>query len=141
VKGQVSRDLLGSEGAGILLFIEQLDPTHSDAVVIEKELFGVIDGVTDLDALTDIGTGNLVERTFETDGSIVIDDPFMSDEKDFIEFLTGQPADQDPAHGGVIAIDGSFLDSGVKFMVIIFLEPEGRCVVKLRQGETTLLES
>lgn len=84
MKGQMSRDLLGSEGAGIFLFIEQLDFAYPNAVVIQVELFGDIDGVTDLDALTDIGGGDLVERTFETDGGIVIDDPFVADEKDFI---------------------------------------------------------
>jgi hypothetical protein len=80
----MGRDLLRPEGAGILLFIEQPDLAHPNAVVIEVELFRVIDGMTDLDTLTDIGGGDLVERTFEADGGIVIDDPFMADKKDFI---------------------------------------------------------
>jgi hypothetical protein len=84
VKGQMGRDLLRPEGAGILLFIEQPDLAHPNAVVIEVELFRVIDGMTDLDTLTDIGGGDLVERTFEADGGIVIDDPFMTDKKDFV---------------------------------------------------------
>ena len=93
----MGRGLLRSKGAGILLFIEQLDPAHPNAIVIEVELFRIIDGVADLDALTDIGGGDLIERTFEADGGVVIDDPFVADEKDFIEFLPGEPADQDPA--------------------------------------------
>ncbi len=80
----MGRDLLGSKGAGILLFIEQLDPAHPKAVVIEVEILGGIDGVADFDPLTDIGGGDLVERTFEADGGIVINDPFVADEKDFI---------------------------------------------------------
>jgi hypothetical protein len=84
VKGQMGRDLLGSKGPGILLFIEQSDLPYTNAVVIEVELFGGIDGVADLDALTDIGGRDLVERTLEANGSIVIDDPFVTDEKDFI---------------------------------------------------------
>ena len=84
MKGQMGRDLLRSEGAGVLLFIEQPDFTHPNTVVIEIELLRVIDRVADLDALTDIGGGDLVKRTFEADGRIVIDDPFVADEKDFV---------------------------------------------------------
>jgi hypothetical protein len=84
VKGQVSGDLLGPEGAGIFLFVQQLDSAYANAIIVEVELFGDIDGVTDLDPLTDIGGGDLVERTFEADGGVVIDDPFVADEKDFI---------------------------------------------------------
>jgi hypothetical protein len=80
----MGQDLLGSEGAGILLFIEQPDFTHPDTVVIEIEFLGGIDGVADLDPLTDIGGGDLVERTFKANRGIVIDDPFVADEKDFI---------------------------------------------------------
>jgi hypothetical protein len=80
----MGRDLLRPEGAGILLFIEQPDLAHPNTVVIEIEFLRVIDRVADLDTLTDIGSGDLVERTFEADGGIVIDDPFMADEKDFV---------------------------------------------------------
>jgi hypothetical protein len=80
----MGRDLLRSEGTGILLFIEQLDPAYPHTVVIEVELFGGINGVTDLNPLTDIGGGDLVERTFKANGGIMIDDPFVADEKDFI---------------------------------------------------------
>jgi hypothetical protein len=131
-------DLLGSEGAGILLLVQQFDPAHSNTVVIEVEFFGVIDGVADLDPLTDIGGGDLVERTFEADGGVVIDHPFVADEEDLIEFGPGEPADKHPTHGAVIAVDGSLPDAGVKFMVIVLLEPESESFVDLLQGDTFL---
>ena len=140
MKGQMGRDLLGPEGAGIFLFVEQLDPAHPNAIVIEVELFGVIDGVADLDPLADIGGGDLIESALEADGGIVIDDPFVADEEDLIELGPGEPSDQHPAHGGVIAIDGSFLDAGVEFMVIVVLEPEREGFVEFLQGHA-LLES
>ena len=84
MKRQMGRDLLRPEGAGIFLFIEPPDLTHPNTVVIEIELLRVIDRVADLDSLTDIGGGDFVERTFEADGGVVINDPFMADEKDFI---------------------------------------------------------
>ena len=65
---------------------------------------------------------------------------FVADEKDFIELLSGESSDQNPAHGGVITVDGSFLDAGVKFKVIVLLEPEGKGFVQFLQGEP-LLES
>ena len=83
MKGQMGRDLLGPEGAGIFLFVEKLDPADPNAIIIEVELFGLIDRMADFDPLADIGGGDFVERTFEADGGIVIDDPFMADEKDF----------------------------------------------------------
>jgi len=134
----MSADLLGPEGAGILVFVQQFDSAHSKAVVIEIELFGVIDGVADLDPLTDIGGGDLVERTFEADGGVVIDDPFVADEEDLIELGPGEPADEYPAYRGVIAIDGSLPDAGVKFMVIVLLEPESESFVDLLQGNALL---
>ena len=140
MKGQMGGNLLGSKGAGILLFIEQLDPTHPNAVIIEVELFGDIDGVADLDTLTDVGGGDLVERPFKADGGVVIDHPFVADEEDLIELSPGEPADQHPAYGSVITVDGSFLDAGVEFMVIVVLEPQSEGFVEFLQGET-LLES
>jgi hypothetical protein len=88
VKGQMGRDLLGPKGAGILLFVKQSDLPYSNTVVIKVELLGVIDGVADLDALTDIGTGDLVERPFEADGGVVIDHPFVANEEDLIQLLS-----------------------------------------------------
>jgi hypothetical protein len=128
-------DLLGPEGAGILLFVEQLDSSHTNPVVIEVEFFGLIDRMADLDALTDIGGRDFVESTLEANGGVVIDDPFMADQEDLIEFGSGEPADQDSADGSVIAIQGSFVDAGMEFLVVVLLEPESESVVELLQGD------
>ncbi len=138
MKGQMGQGLLGPKGAGIFLFIEQLDPAHPNAIVVEIELFGGIDGVADLDTLADIGGGDLIESALEANGGIVIDYPFVADEEDLVEFGPGQPSDEHPAHGSVIAIDGSILDAGVEFMVIIVLEPERKGLVELLQGKALL---
>jgi hypothetical protein len=140
VKGQAGRDLLGPKAAGILFFVKQSDLPYSNTVVIEVECFGVIDRVADLDPLPDIGAGNLIERTFEADGGIVIDHPFVANEKDFIELLSGEPADQHPAHRALIAVDRSFLDASMEFMVIILIQPEREGFIELLQSQT-LLES
>jgi uncharacterized protein YkuJ len=124
VEGQKSGCLLGPEGAGIFLFVEQLDPAHANAVVIEVDLFGVIDRVSDLDALADIGGGDFVERTFEAEGGIVIDDPFVAEEEDFIELGPGEPADEDPTHGGIVTVDGPLVDTAMDFVVVILPEPQ-----------------
>jgi len=98
VKGQMGQDLLGTEGTGIFLFVKQSDLPYSNTVVIEVEFFGVIDRVADLDPLTDIGAGDLIEGAFsarggsdlvgETDGGIVIDHPFVANEEDLIQLLS-----------------------------------------------------
>jgi hypothetical protein len=80
--------------------------------------------VAELDALADIGGGDLIESALEADGGIVIDYPFVADEEDLIKLGPGQPSDQHPAHGAVIAVDGSVLDAAVEFMVVVLLEPE-----------------
>jgi len=138
MKGELGEDLLGAEGAGIFPFIEQFDPADADTVVIEVELFGVIDGVADFDALADIGGGDLIEGTFETDGGVVIDHSFVAEEEDFIEFGPGEAADGDAAGGGVIAVHGALADAGVDFMVVVFLEPETEGLVQFFQGEALL---
>jgi hypothetical protein len=134
----MGQDLLRSEGTGILLFVKQSDLPYSNTIVIEVELFRSIDGVADLDALTDIGGGDLVERTFKADGGIVIDDPFVADEKDFIQLLSGESSDQNPAHGSMITVDGSFLDARVEFMMVVILEPQCEGFVKLLQSHSFL---
>ena len=140
MKRQMGRDLLGPESAGIFLFVEQLDPADPNAVVIAVEFFGLIDGMADLDPLADIGGGDFIESALEANGGVVIDDPFVADEEDLIKLGPGQPSDEHPAHGSVIAIEGSFLDAGVQFMVIIILEPEGEGFIEFIEGQT-LLES
>jgi hypothetical protein len=140
MKGQMSRNLLGPEGAGILLLVEQLDSTHSNAIVIEVELFGLIDRMADFDPLADIGGRDFVESALEANGGVVIDDPFMADEEDLIEFAPGESSDEHPAHGSGITIDGPILDAGVEFMVIIVLQPESEGNVEFLEGHP-LLES
>jgi len=130
----MSRDLLGSEGAGIFLFIKQLDPADPKAIVIEVEFFELIDGMADLDPLADIGGGNLIESALEANGGIVIDHPFVSNEEDLIKLGSGEPSDEHPTHGSVIAVDGSFLNAGVEFMVVVVLEPESEGFVQFLQG-------
>jgi len=102
--------------------------------------------VADLDSLTDVGGWDFIEGAFsarggsdlvgEADGGIIIDHPFMSDEEDLIEFFSGESSDRHPAHGSLIAVDGPFLDAGVKFMVIVLLEPEREGLVEFFQGQT-----
>ncbi len=50
---------------------------------------GVVDWVSDLDSVSDIGRGYLIKATFEADGGIVIDYSFMADEEDLIQFVPG----------------------------------------------------
>jgi hypothetical protein len=109
----MSGELLRPEGVGILLLIQQLDFAHTKAIVIEIELFGGIDVVADLDVSVDIGGGDFIERSLKPNRGVVIDDPFMADEKDFIQLLSGEPSDEDSAYGAVIAVDGSLPDAGV----------------------------
>jgi len=61
MEGQLGRDLLRSERAGILPFVQQFDSTDSDPVVIEVEFLGFLDGVADFDALADVSSGDFVE--------------------------------------------------------------------------------
>jgi len=84
VEGQMSGDRLRLEGAGIFLFVEQLDSADPKAIVIEVEFLGLIDGMADLDPLADVGGGNFIERTLEANGGIVIDHPFVAEEEDLI---------------------------------------------------------
>jgi hypothetical protein len=135
MEGQLGRDLLRPERAGILPFVQQFDSTDSDPVVIEVEFLGFIDGVADFDALADVGGGDFVEGALEADGRIVIDDPFVAEEEDLIQLGFGEPMDGYSAGGGVVAVDGPLADAGVDFMVIIILEPQREGLVEFLQGE------
>jgi hypothetical protein len=138
MKRQVGRDLLGPEGAGIFPFVQQLDFAHPNAVVVEVEIVRVIDGVADLDALTDISGGDFVEGAFEADGGVVIDHSFVAEEENLIPLGPGEPTDGYSASGGMVAVDGSLPDAGVDFMVIILLEPQSEGLVELLEGEAFL---
>ena len=95
MKREIGGDGLGPKGAGIFFFIDQFDSAHPDAVIIEVEIFGIVDGMSDLDFVSYIGRRYLVESAFEADGGIIIDQSFMSDEEDLIEFGPGKSADGD----------------------------------------------
>jgi hypothetical protein len=86
VKGDVGWDRVGSKGTCVFLFIHQINSSYPHTVVIEIELVGIIDGVSNLDTLSNIGKGHLIDRAFEADGGIVIDYAFMADEEDLIQF-------------------------------------------------------
>src|SRR5208283_2851780 len=94
--------------------------------------------MADFNPLADIGGGDFIEGSLEADGGIVIDHPFVADEEDLIELAPGQPSDEHPAYGGIIAVEGSVLDAGVKFMVIIVLKPESEGFIQFLQGEALL---
>jgi len=64
VEGKGVGDGPGLEDAGVFLFVQEPDPAHAYAVVVEVELCGVVDGMTALDLLTDIGKGDLIEGAF-----------------------------------------------------------------------------
>jgi len=138
VEGQGIGDLLGPEGAGVFLFVEQSDPPHPKAVVVKKELLGVIDGVSDLDPLADIGGGDLVERPPEADRGIMIDHPFVADKEDLIKLGSRESPDQYPAQRGIVAVDGSLRDPGVEFMVVVVCEPKREGLVELLEGDLAL---
>ena len=128
-------DLLRAEGAGVLLLVEELDASHTDVVVVEEELVGVVEGVTELDTLADVGGRDLVEGALEADGGIVIDDALMADEEDLVELGLGEPPDLDAAEGGVVAVDGFFIDSVVELVVVVVAEPEAEGLVELVKGD------
>ena len=52
--------------------------------------------MSDLDFVSYVGRRDLVDGAFEADGGIVIDQTFMPDKEDLIEFGPGKPADGDP---------------------------------------------
>jgi len=138
VEGETCGNLLGAEGAGVFLFVEELDSAHADVIVIEVEFPWVIDGVTELDLLTDIGKGDLIQIALEADGGIVIDDAFVAYEKDLIEFGLGQSPDIDSGQGCVVAVDGPLADAGMELVVVIVLEPQPEGLIELLEGDPLL---
>jgi len=138
VKGEVGGDCIGSEGAGVFLFIHHLDFSYPHAIIIEVEFLGVIDGVTDLDPVPDIGRRDLIDRTFEADGGIVIDHTFMADEEDLIQLCPGKSSYGYFFDGGIVSIDRSFSDAGVDLVVVVFLEPQPEGLVEFLKGDTFL---
>jgi hypothetical protein len=138
VEGEGGGDTLRAEGAGVFSFIQELDPAHPDVIVIEVELLGIVDRVTELDSLADVGLGDFVEGAFEADGGIVIDHALVADEEDLVEFGLGESTDLHPGDGGIVAVDGFIVDATMKLMVVVVLEPEPEGLVDLLKAEGLL---
>jgi hypothetical protein len=49
--------------------------------------------MTEFDFLTDISRRDFIQSALETDGGIVIDDAFMANQEDLIEFGFGESAE------------------------------------------------
>jgi molybdopterin biosynthesis enzyme MoaB len=123
VKGELGGDLLRPEGTGVFFFIHQFDSSHPHITVIEVKVLGVVDGVSDLDSVSDIGRGDLIKATFEADGGIVIDYSFIADEEDLIQLRLGESSDGHSVDRGIVAIHRSFSDAGMQLVVVVVLEP------------------
>ena len=134
VEGEVCGDGFGPEGACVFPFVHELDSAHPDAVIVEEKRIGVIDGVTDLDALTDIGGWDLVDGALEADGGIVIDDAFVADKEDLVELCLGKPPDGDSGDGCIVAVNGPLTDAGVDLVVVVVPEPEPEGLIELVDG-------
>jgi hypothetical protein len=138
VEGEVGGDLLGTEGAAVLTFVQELDPAHPDFVVIEIKFLGVIDGVTEFDFLADIGLRHLVEGALKTDGGIVVDYALVADEEDLVELGFGEPADFDPSNRGIVAVDRPFLDAAMDLVMVVILEPQPEGLIEFVEADSLL---
>lgn len=63
----------------------------------------------DFDALSDVGGGHLINVALEAYRGVVIDDPFMADQKDFIQLSSGKSADRSFRDGGIVRSMGRSL--------------------------------
>jgi len=131
-------DVLRPEGPCILFFVHQLDAADPDIVVIEIKVFRVIDRVSYLDSLADIGDWDLIDGALEADGGIVIDDPFVTDEKDLVQFCFGESSNGRFFQGDMVSIDGFFVDAGMELMVVIVLEPQIEGLIDLIERDAVL---
>jgi hypothetical protein len=138
VKGEIGGDLLGSEGTGVFFFIHQFDSSHPHITVIEIKVLGVVDGVSDLDSVSDIGRGYLIEATFEADGGIVIDHAFIADEEYLIQLRLGESSDGHCVDGRTVAIHRSFSDASMQLVVVVLLEPQPEGLVEFFEADTLL---
>ena len=131
-------DLLGPEGTGIFLFIHLFDSAHPHITVIEIKVLGVIDGVSDLDSVSDIGRGDLIEAPFEADGGIVIDHAFIADKEDLIQLRLGESSDGHCVDGGIVAIHRSLPNAGMQLVVVVLLEPQPEGLVEFFEADLPL---
>ena len=88
--------------------------------------------------MSDIGRGHLVQRTFEADGGIIVNNAFMADEEDLIQFRPGESSDGHCFHRGIIAIDRSLPDACMQLVVIVLLEPQPEGLVEFFEADTPL---
>jgi hypothetical protein len=138
VEGEVCGDGFWPEGTCVFLFVHELDSSYSEAVIVEEKRIWVIDGVTDLDALTDIGGGDLVDGALEADGGIVIDDAFVADKEDLVELCLGKSPDGDSGDGCIVAVNGPLTDAGVDLVMVVVPEPEPEGLIELMDGDPVL---
>ena len=138
MEGEVGWDALGSEGAGVFLFVQELDGANPYAVVVEVELLGVVHRVSELDFLPDVCGRHLIEGAFEANGGIVIDDPFVANEEDLIEFGLGEASEFYPGYGCVVAVDGFIADAVMELVVVIFLESKPKSLVEVLARDALL---
>jgi len=138
MEGEDGGNALGTEGAGVFLFIQELDFTNPHAVVIEVEILGVIDGVAEFDLWSDIGRGHLIEGAFETDGGVIIDEAFVADEEDLVEFSFREATELYPGYGCIVAVDGFISDAVMELVVVVLLEPQPESLVEFLESDSLL---
>ena len=80
------------EYPGILSFVNEPELSHADIRIIQIQVPVVVNRVTDLDTLADVSRRDFIDPAFKADGGIVVDDPFISDQKDFIQLGFGRTA-------------------------------------------------
>jgi hypothetical protein len=128
----------GAGRCGRFLFVQELDFAHPHAAVVEEEFLGVVDGVAEFYFLADVGGGHFVEGALETDGGVVVDEAFVADEEDLVEFGLGQAAQFYPCKGGIVAVDGFIIDAAVELVVVVFLEPQPESLVEVLERDAIL---
>ena len=72
MEGDGISDGLRPEDSCIFLFIDKPDSSHPDVVIVEIEFLGIVNRMTDLDAVPDVGGRHLIDAAFEAYRSVVI---------------------------------------------------------------------
>ena len=121
------------ESPCILPFIDKFEAANPDILIIEIKLLIRISRMPDINPLPDIRGGNFIYISFEADGGIIVDHPFMPDQKNFIQFRFCGPNDLCMVAGPMIPVDGAFIDAGMQFVVIIIIQPGGERRVEFFQ--------
>jgi hypothetical protein len=92
--------------------------------------------VADLDTVPDIGRRDFIKVALEADRGIVVDDPLVSDEEDFIQFAFGKPADRHPGYGSVVAVHGALADAAMELVMVVLLKPLSKGVVEFIERDS-----